>query len=309
VFFYFLYAGYFSQQKVGNGVTTSFWSSNWIGNDSLKVMFPRLYSLSNQKESKAVDLLESHEGIKEWVFVWRRNLFQWEQELVVLLRNLLESVVLSPEDDCWCWLPDPDKGFSVNSSYKLLSKELLTEGVVDVDLERVLDSIWSSSAPSKVIAFSWQLLYDRISTRSNLEIRGIIGPELPWECVGCVGKKETSCHLFLHCPCVMKVWQEIFRWLGVEIVIPSSLTILFEVLKASARNGKIRKGFVLIWHASLWAIWKARNEANFANGRFATLDIVESIKVSSWKWSMSRLKIIPCLFYEWTWDPGDCLLR
>jgi hypothetical protein len=246
VFFYFLYAGYFSQQKVGNGVTTSFWSSNWIGNDSLKVMFPRLYSLSNQKESKAVDLLESHEGIKEWVFVWRRNLFQWEQELVVLLRNLLESVVLSPEDDCWCWLPDPDKGFSVNSSYKLLSKELLTEGVVDVDLERVLDSIWSSSAPSKVIAFSWQLLYDRISTRSNLEIRGIIGPELPWECVGCVGKKETSCHLFLHCPCVMKVWQEIFRWLGVEIVIPSSLTILFEVLKASARNGKIRKGFVLI---------------------------------------------------------------
>jgi hypothetical protein len=44
----------------------------------------------------------------------------------------------------------------------------------------------------------------------------------------------------------MKVWQEIFRWLGVEIVIPSSLTILFEVLKASARNGKIRKGFVLI---------------------------------------------------------------
>jgi hypothetical protein len=94
-----------------------------------------------------VDLLESHEGIKEWVFVWRRNLFQWEQELVVLLRNLLESVVLSPEDDCWCWLPDPDKGFSVNSSYKLLSKELLTEGVVDVDLERVLDSIWSSSAP------------------------------------------------------------------------------------------------------------------------------------------------------------------
>jgi hypothetical protein len=272
-------------------------------------MFPRLYSLSNQKESKVADLLVNQEGISVWSFAWRRNLFQWEQELVLLLTNLLESVELSPVEDCWCWLPDPDSGFSVKSSYKLLSEELLTEGVVDGDLVRVLDNIWSSSAPSKVIAFSWQLLYDRIPTRCNLEVRGIIGPELPWECVGCVGKKETACHLFLHCPCVMKVWQEIFKWLGVEIVIPPSLLILFDVFKASARNVKIRKGFVLIWHASLWAIWKARNGAIFANGCFAPLEIVESIKVLSWKWSMSRLKISPCLFYEWTWDPGDCLLQ
>jgi hypothetical protein len=227
------------RRKVGNGVTTSFWSSNWIGNDPLKVTFPRLYSLSNQKESKVADFVDMREGANVWTFVWRRNLFQWEQELVLHLTNLLDSVVLSPVEDSWCWLPDPDNGFSVNSSYKLLSEELLTNNEVDDDLERVLENIWSSSAPLKVIAFSWQLLYDRIPTRNNLEIRGILGSESPWECVGCVGKKETSCHLFLHCPCVMKVWQEIFKWLGVEIVIPPSLPILFEVLKASARNGKI----------------------------------------------------------------------
>jgi hypothetical protein len=159
-----------------------------------------------------------------------------------------------------------------------------------------LDNIWDSSAPSKVIAFSWQLLYDRIPTKSNLAVRGIVGSEMPWECVGCVGKVETSCHLFLHCPCVMKVWCEIFKWLGVEIVIPPSLTILFDVLKASARNAKIRRGFVLIWHASLWAIWGARNRALFADGLFSPLEIVDNIKVSSWKWSMLRLKLAPSLF-------------
>jgi hypothetical protein len=153
-------------------------------------MFPRLYSLSNQKESKAVDLLESHEGIKEWVFVWRRNLFQWEQELVVLLRNLLESVVLSPEDDCWCWLPDPDKGFSVNSSYKLLSKELLTEGVVDVDLERVLDSIWSSSAPSKVIASLGNYYMTVFRLEVILRLGGLLVRNYLGSVWGVLGKKK-----------------------------------------------------------------------------------------------------------------------
>jgi hypothetical protein len=107
----------------------------------------------------------------------------------------------------------------------------------------------------------------------------------------------------------MKVWRDIFTWLGVEVVNPPSLTILFEVLNVSARNSKIQKGFVLIWHASLWAIWKARNGAIFANGSFTPSEIVENIKVLSWKWSMSRLKLTPCLFYEWTSDPKDCLLR
>ncbi|KAK2442281.1 hypothetical protein QL285_013489 [Trifolium repens] len=107
----------------------------------------------------------------------------------------------------------------------------------------------------------------------------------------------------------MKIWGEIFKWLGVEIVIPPSLPILFEVFKASARNVKIRSGFVLIWHASLWAIWRARNKALFADGFFSPLDIVENIKVSSWKWSLLRLKLSPSLFYEWCLDPGDCLLR
>jgi hypothetical protein len=88
-----------------------------------------------------------------------------------------------------------------------------------------------------------------------------------------------------------------------------SLTILFDVLKASARNAKIRRGFVLICHASLWAIWGARNRALFADGLFSPLEIVDNIKVSSWKWSMLRLKLAPSLFYEWSWDPGDCLLR
>jgi hypothetical protein len=119
---------------------------------------------------------------------------------------------------------------------------------------------------------------------------------------------ESSTHLFLHCPCAMMIWSSIFNWLGIQIVIPHSISSLFEVFRGIATNAKIRKGFLMIWHATLWSIWKARNKAIFSTGSFLPNDIVEEIKVLSWKWSLGRLRITPCLFYEWSWDPGACLV-
>ncbi|PNX99671.1 cysteine-rich receptor-like protein kinase, partial [Trifolium pratense] len=296
-------------RKLGNGLSTSFWNTKWIGEVPLALAFPRLFSLSNHKDNVVQDFLESEEGIRSWSFSWRRNLFQWEEDRVVVLKELLESATFTLEDDCWTWLPDEEGEFSVKSAYKFLLEELEPNVEVEGGLGIVLDKIWDSPAPSKAIAFSWQLLYDRIPTRSNLEVRGIMLPETPWECMGCIGKVETSTHLFLHCPCVMMVWSEIFKWLGVLVVIPPSIASLFEVLKEAAKNVKIRRGFVMIWHATLWSIWKARNNAIFATGVFNPRMIVEDIKVLSWKWCLARLKVSPCLFYEWSWDPGDCLLR
>jgi hypothetical protein len=65
----------------------------------------------------------------------------------------------------------------------------------------------------------------------------------------------------------------------------------------------------MVWHATLCAIWKARNSAIFASGHFSPMVVVEDIKVSSWKWCLTRLKVAPCMYYEWIWDPGDCLMR
>jgi hypothetical protein len=286
-------------RKVGNGNTTSFWNSKWVGENPLAVTFPRLFSLSNHKASMVSEFLVIEGNRRVWSFSWRRNLFQWEEDRVIALKNILEPVVLSLEEDRWWWLPDVDGVFSVKSAYRNLLEELEVEDEVEGVLAHVLNQLWESPAPSKVVAFSWQLLFDRIPTRSNLLFRGIPLLDSPWECLGCVGKVETSTHLFLHCPSVMLIWMEIFKWLGVMIVIPHSIPSLFEVFKASARNSKIRKGFLLIWHASIWSIWKARNSALFANGCFCPRKIIEDIKVLSWKWVLARLKVLPCLYYEW----------
>jgi hypothetical protein len=180
----------------------------WLGDVPLEVAFPRLFSLSNYKDHMVRDLWGTDDS---WSFSWRRNLFRWEEDLVASLLDLLEPVVFSPEDDCWRWLDDVDEGFSIKSSYKLLAEELGSMDDLENELVVGLHQLWESPTPSKVVAFSWQLLLDRIPTRNNLLIREITTLDRPWECLGCIGHSETFTHLFLHCPCVMKVWGEIFK--------------------------------------------------------------------------------------------------
>jgi hypothetical protein len=91
--------------------------------------------------------------------------------------------------------------------------------------------------------------------------------------------------------------------------MPPNILSLFACVSDAARSNKVRSGFLLVWHTVLWSLWRARNDDIFNGVKKGVVDTVEDIKVLSWKWSVDRLKISPCLFYEWIWDPGDCFLR
>jgi hypothetical protein len=88
--------------------------------------------------------------------------------------------------------------------------------------------------------------------------------------------------------------------------MPPSIPILFEYMSSFAKSKKDRNGLMLVWHTTLWLIWKARNDVIFNNLVKAAPECVEEIKVLSWKWSVHKLKISTCLYYEWIWDPGIC---
>jgi hypothetical protein len=242
---------------LGNGARTSFWIDKWVGDLPLSVSFPRLFSLAIDKEATIGNLVVVEGDRIGWNFSWRRRLFHWEEERVTLLLAQIEVIRLSNVEDRWRWNLVPEGVFSVHSAFVSLSKELVPGHNLSPFETSIFKSIWDSPAPSKVITFSWQLLYDRVPTKVNLVLRGILPPNSGENCIWCGIARESSSHLFLHCKMIMAVWYEIFKWLGVVVVIPPNLFHLFDCLSVAAKNKKIRKGFRLIWHTVLWSIWRA----------------------------------------------------
>jgi hypothetical protein len=118
----------------------------------------------------------------------------------------------------------------VNSVYQLVS-ELANLEVLSAHWHAVIfNSIWKSPTPSKACGFVWQLLHDRVPTRSNLVIRQIIDAGAESLCPLCGEESETVAHLFLYCKVALKMWMEIFAWLKVPFGLPHNLFSIFNCL-------------------------------------------------------------------------------
>ena len=95
----------------------------------------------------------------------------------------------------------------MSSTYRVLEDLLsLNEGLNALE-EEVFANLWKSPAPSKVVAFSWMAILDRIPTRSNLVVRSALPHGEPTTCVLCGMREETTSHLFLHCEVASLIWQ------------------------------------------------------------------------------------------------------
>lgn len=213
------------------------------------------------------------------------------------------------EDDVWVWKLEERGIFSVKSLYKKLEGLMLEERTISEEQGRVFSSIWKSPAPSKVVAFSWKLLHDRIPSKVNLAFRHVLPPEASLDCVLCDGMIESANHLFIHCAFASQVWQGLLQWMDLNFVSPPNLFVHRECWLGTESNKKVRSGYRLIWHAAIWSIWRVRNDHIFKDLIGRVVELVVAIKVLSWRWMLSRLKGPVCLFYEWCWCPRECLIR
>jgi len=136
----------------------------------------------------------------------------------------LEGFVRTNEEDSWKWKLGEQGGFSVKSLYSKLEDVFLAENRWPEEEMKVFRQIWKSGAPSKVMAFSWKLLLDRIP-RVNLEVRNCLPPEEGANCFWCVLGRESSIHLFLHCDMAREIRLRLMRWTNRFFLILPNLFI------------------------------------------------------------------------------------
>lgn len=68
-------------RKLRCGTQIRFWLDRWMGDARLKDLLPRLFQISEYKDAMVVDMGEWRGDRWCWIWCWKRNFFQWEEEI------------------------------------------------------------------------------------------------------------------------------------------------------------------------------------------------------------------------------------
>jgi len=187
--------------------------------------------------------------------------------------------------------------FTVHSLYNYLTIQPQVELPVDVS------SIWHKDVPLKVVVFVWRLFRDRLPTKDNLLRRGVINHDSRMCVVGC-DFVESSPHLFLHCTIFGSVWHLIYSWIGVSVTNPFYVPDHFHQFGYSDGTGKKRRSILqVIWFATVWEIWKERNNRLFKGKASPVFQVVDRIKSISYMWLKAKHITLPFNLHGWWFSP------
>ncbi|CAJ2656620.1 unnamed protein product [Trifolium pratense] len=227
-------------RKVGDGSDTFFWTDPWVDGTSLRERFGRLFDLAENKSASVAEMFMQG----------------WEAGGGGV--GVAASVVgLGGGDVGWQWQSDLDDVYTVRGAYQFLTSQDA------VTLDTASGLIWHRQVPLKVSICAWRLLRDRLPTKANLVIRGILSAE-DHQCVSGCGEVESAQHLFLSCSTFGALWSLVSSWIGSSLVTAHTPSDHFAQFTDSAGGSRARRSFMqLIWLAVVWVVWTERNHILF----------------------------------------------
>ncbi|CAJ2644200.1 unnamed protein product [Trifolium pratense] len=289
-------------RQVGDGSDTFFWTDPWVDGISMRERFGRLFDLAENKSASVAEMFMRgwEAGGEAWE--WRRQLRAWEEEMLGECQALLLTISLQDQvSDSWQWRTDLDDGYTVRGVYQLLT----TQDAVTLDVASGL--IWHRQVPLKVSICAWRLLRDRLPTKANLVIRGILSTEAHL-CVSGCGEVETVQHLFLYCSSFGSIWSLVSSWIGSSLVTAQSLSEHFVQFTDSAGGSRARRSFMqLVWLGCVWVVWTERNHRLFTGSANSVHHMLDKIKTFSYRWLKATSSTLALNCHSWWSSPLLCL--
>ena len=200
--------------KIGNGQSVSFWHDTWCDGGALKRIFPKLYTISLQK-----NLLISQMGIWQeeswvWQLSWRRNLYDWEQDQATRLETLIQQ--FNPDrnmEDSMVW---KHSGSMVYPT-KIIGEKML-EDIAPILEKPIINHVWQKFIPPRVQLTIWLANLERLKTGDFLLENGIIDAQRA-TCPFCSTGTESNSHILFTCNFSWRSWMEILKWWGISAAL------------------------------------------------------------------------------------------
>lgn len=124
--------------------------------------------------------------------------------------------------------------------------------------------IWRCDVPTKATVLAWRALINKLPTRGVLARRGIVTTDHETCCVLCF--TETINHLLCSCTISQGIWESIVRWMEVPFLGAQDINTHFLRFGLLLKGRKLKAAKHIIWMATIWAIWQARNRVLFLRG-------------------------------------------
>ncbi|KAJ0891843.1 putative reverse transcriptase zinc-binding domain-containing protein [Helianthus annuus] len=190
----------------------------------------------------------------------------------------------------WKWGTEMNGSFSVKQVRSDLEKASNdSEGFIYV---------WNNWAPPKVNYLLWRAIFGKVASRVGLAKRGV--PILDCSCPRCGLYIEDPDHLFFKCIWSRSVWWILLTWMRIKFPIEiANLRELIGYIQNQPGSINWKRVVYTVALATVWRIWKARNEMIF-EGRFIPVsNIVEQVKDDVLFWISNRTKVPSPGWVEW----------
>jgi hypothetical protein len=127
-------------------------------------------------------------------------------------------------------------------------------------------------------------------------------------CVSGCGDQETAAHLFCGCNIFSSLWNHILLWFGLSVVLPGDIRQhLFQFTHLAGLPRVTHHFLTVIWFASVWAIWKERNNRIFQDTASDSSIIAEKVKLNSFMWLKSSQTSFIYDYHDWWKNPLPCM--
>ncbi|XP_057802894.1 uncharacterized protein LOC131018188 [Salvia miltiorrhiza] len=181
------------------------------------------------------------EGKWEWEFKWRREPFERERGAISALTDFISvTAPCTGKADGWNWKASKDGEYSTKSAYITIAaaRNEPPSSIVPTEL---LESVLKTPSPHKARVNAWRCLRKRLATCDNLVKRHVAMTVEELLCNCCVSREETTDHLFVLCPNVEKIWDEIQKWISTHAARPQNIVQHFNWFTHIGRDKKSGK--------------------------------------------------------------------
>ena len=280
--------------EVGNGELILFWHDIWTGERSLKLEFPRLFSLCINHSISLAEMIcwAQINDSPRAPGLWRRPLRGWECVAESDMFTIVRSFSVKSGGDEVKWSNSPGL-YTVKDAYSVL----LGSSSSNIVWRR----IWSVRVAPKVKILLWKIAHNIVPTKWLLITRIKKGDGI---CEVCKNDVETVSHLFWGCPLVSLLWSRVFCWWNLQIAPAEctwhSLMMLFD----RVHDTTLKPAWEITVAASLWVIWLSRNDTTFRNCRTKAEDRFSLVKLRAFEWCVLAGIVPHHSFMQWCKNPA-----